>query len=180
MRSARPPTARFTDVTPDLVTLGKVIGGGLPLAAVGGRADLMDLFAPDGPVYQAGTLSGNPLAVAAGLKTLEILERDDPYARMEATARALAEGVTDVARQKGVPVQVSQFGGVFTLFCSEGPVRDLKSAQRCDTALYARIFHGLYQRGLYIAPSQFECNFISAAHAPSTADAFISAFSDSL
>ena len=172
--------ARFTDITPDLVTLGKVIGGGLPLAAVGGRADLMDLFAPDGPVYQAGTLSGNPLAVAAGLKTLEILERDTPYARMEATARALAEGVTDVARQKGVPVQVSQFGGVFTLFCSEGPVRDLKSAQRCDTALYARIFHGLYERGLYIAPSQFECNFISAAHAPSTADAFVSAFADSL
>jgi glutamate-1-semialdehyde 2,1-aminomutase len=99
---------------------------------------------------------------------------------MEATARTLAEGVTDVARRKGVPVQVSQFGGVFTLFCSEGPVRDLASAQRCDTALYARIFHGLYQRGLYIAPSQFECNFISAAHAPSTADAFISAFSDSL
>ena len=173
-------TARFTDITPDLVTLGKVIGGGLPLAAVGGRADLMDLFAPDGPVYQAGTLSGNPLAVAAGLKTLEILERDDPYARMEATARALAEGVTDVARQKGVPVQVSQFGGVFTLFCSETPVRDLASAQRCDTALYARIFHGLYQRGLYIAPSQFECNFISAAHAPTTADAFVSAFADSL
>ena len=173
-------TARFTDVMPDLVTLGKVIGGGLPLAAVGGRADLMDLFAPDGPVYQAGTLSGNPLAVAAGLKTLEILERDNPYARMEATARALAEGVTDVARRKGVPVQVSQFGGVFTLFCSEGPVWDLKSAQRCDTALYAQIFHGLYQRGLYIAPSQFECNFISAAHAPSTADAFISAFADSL
>ena len=173
-------TARYTDVTPDLVTLGKVIGGGLPLAAVGGRADLMDLFAPDGPVYQAGTLSGNPLAVAAGLKTLEILERDDPYARMEATARAIAEGVTDVARQKGVPVRVSQFGGVFTLFCSEGPVRDLASAQRCDTALYARIFHGLYQRGLYIAPSQFECNFISAAHAPAIADAFISAFADSL
>ena len=173
-------TARFTDVTPDLVTLGKVIGGGLPLAAVGGRADLMDLFAPDGPVYQAGTLSGNPLAVTAGLKTLEILERDNPYARMEATARAIAEGVTDVARQKGVPVRVSQFGGVFTLFCSEGPVRDLASAQRCDTALYARIFHGLYQRGFYIAPSQFECNFISAAHAPAIADAFISAFADSL
>ena len=173
-------TARFTDVTPDLVTLGKVIGGGLPLAAVGGRADLMDLFAPDGPVYQAGTLSGNPLAVAAGLKTLEILERDDPYAHMEATARAIAEGVMDVARQKGVPVQVSQFGGVFTLFCSEGPVRDLASAQRCDTTLYARIFHGLYQRGLYIAPSQFECNFISAAHAPAIADALVSAFADSL
>ena len=173
-------TARFTDVTPDLVTLGKVIGGGLPLAAVGGRADLMDLFAPDGPVYQAGTLSGNPLAVAAGLKTLEILERDNPYSRMEATARALAEGVSDVVRRKGVPVQVSQFGGVFTLFCSEEPVRDLVSAQRCDTALYARIFHGLYQRGLYIAPSQFECNFISAAHAPSTADAFCSALADSL
>ena len=107
---------------------------------------------------------------------MRILERDDPYARMEATARALAEGVTDVARQKGVPVRVSQFGGVVTLFCSEGPVRDLVSAQRCDTALYARIFHGLYQRGFYIAPSQFECNFISAAHAPSTADAFVSAF----
>ena len=141
-------TARFTDVTPDLVTLGKVIGGGLPLAAVGGRADLMDLFAPDGPVYQAGTLAGNPLAVAAGLKTLEILERDDPYARMEATARVLAEGVMDVARQKGVPARVSQFGGVFTLFCSEGPVRDRGGrACRCRCRSSAACSRSSVRRG---------------------------------
>ena len=168
----------FAGVEPDIVTLGKVIGGGLPLAAVGGRAELMDRFAPDGPVYQAGTLAGNPLAVAAGLKTLEILERDDPYGGMADVCRTIADGVEGAARRHGVPVHVARFGGVFTIFCSEEPVRDLSSAKRCDTALYARIFHGLYERGIYIAPSQFECNFVSAAHTFADAEKFVASFED--
>ena len=170
----------FADIEPDIVTLGKVIGGGLPLAAVGGKAEIMDMFAPDGPVYQAGTLAGNPLAVAAGLKTLEILERDKPYFGSAAVCDMLAEGVNVAASAHGVPVHVAHFGGVFTLFCSSTAVTDLKTAQQCDTKLYARIFHGLYDRGIYIAPSQFECNFISAVHHLSDADMFISSFEQAL
>ena len=168
----------FAGIEPDVVTLGKVIGGGLPLAAVGGRAELMDLFAPDGPVYQAGTLAGNPLAVAAGIKTLEILERDDPYGGMADVCRAIADGVEDAAERHGMPLHVARCGGVFTIFCSESPVRDLASAKRCDTALYARLFHGLYGRGIYIAPSQFECNFVSAAHTFADAEKFVASFED--
>jgi len=173
-------SALFADIEPDIVTLGKVIGGGLPLAAVGGKAEIMDMFAPDGPVYQAGTLAGNPLAVAAGLKTLEILERDNPYQAMAAVCGMLAEGVNAAARAHGVPVHVAHFGGVFTLFCSDAAVTDLASAQKCDTKLYAKIFHGLYDSGIYIAPSQFECNFVSVAHTPSDAATFVSAFEQAM
>ena len=168
----------FANVEPDIVTLGKVIGGGLPLAAVGGKAMYMDRFAPEGPVYQAGTLAGNPLAVAAGLKTLEILERDNPYQGMAAKCARIAEGVNAIAQECGVPLRVAHFGGVFTLFCAAEPVEDLAGAMRCDTALYAKVFHGLYDRGIYIAPSQFECNFVSAAHTDADIDAFISAISE--
>jgi glutamate-1-semialdehyde 2,1-aminomutase len=168
----------FANVEPDIVTLGKIIGGGLPLAAVGGKAMYMDRFAPEGPVYQAGTLSGNPLAVAAGLKTLEILERDNPYLGMAAKCGRIAEGVNAIAQEHGIPLRAAHFGGVFTLFCSTEPVTDLAGAMRCDTALYAKVFHGLYDRGIYIAPSQFECNFVSAAHSDANVDAFISAVGD--
>ena len=168
----------YAGVEPDIVTLGKVIGGGLPLAAVGGKAEYMDMFAPSGPVYQAGTLAGNPLAVAAGLKTLEILERDDPYPAMAAKCAKLAEGVNAVAKSRGIPLHVAGFGGVFTVFCSVDPVKDLAGAMRCDTALYSKIFHGLFDRGIYIAPSQFECNFVSAAHSDADIDAFTAAFAD--
>ena len=136
----------------------------------------MDAFAPAGPVYQAGTLAGNPLAVAAGLKTLEILERDNPYASMSAKCARMAEGVNAVAVTKGLPVRVAYLGGVFTVFCSAEPVSGLADAMHCDTSLYAKIFHGLYDRGIYVAPSQFECNFVSAAHTDSDVDFFISAF----
>jgi len=170
----------FAEVEPDIVTLGKVIGGGLPLAAVGGKAMYMDRFAPEGPVYQAGTLAGNPLAVAAGLKTLEILERDNPYQGMAAKCARIADGVNAIAQECGVPLRVANFGGVFTLFCSAEPVADLAGAMRCDTALYAKVFHGLYDRGIYIAPSQFECNFVSAAHTDADVDAFVSAFGEVL
>jgi len=166
----------FGGVSPDIITLGKVVGGGLPLAAVGGRRKWMKLLAPDGPVYQAGTLSGNPLAVSAGLATLDVLERELPYARMAELGGRLSASVTAIAAERGVAAFCQSFGGVFTIFCSEGPVRSLADARRCDTRLYARIFHGLLDRGIYTAPSQFECNFISAAHSARDVDAFISAF----
>ena len=170
----------YADIQPDIVTLGKVIGGGLPLAAVGGKAEYMNAFAPDGPVYQAGTLAGNPLAVAAGLKTLEILEREAPYAKMAEKCKRLADSVNSIARERDIAVHASAFGGVFTLFCSDSPVKNLEDAMRCDTALYAKIFHCLFNQGVYIAPSQFECNFISAAHTDSDIEAFISAFSQAV
>ncbi len=169
-------SALYGGITPDLVTLGKVIGGGLPLAAVGGKRKWMKALAPTGPVYQAGTLSGNPLAVAAGLKTLEVLERELPYTRMAELGSALAVGISTIAAEHGLPVRCQSFNGVFTIFCSEAPVTDLASAKACDTKLYARIFHGLLDRGIYVAPSQFECNFISAAHAVRDVDEMLDAF----
>ena len=169
-------SALYGGVTPDIVTLGKVIGGGLPLAAVGGRRKWMKQLAPDGPVYQAGTLSGNPLAVAAGLKTLEVLERDMPYTRMAELGSALAVGISTIAAEHGLPVRCQSFNGVFTLFCTETPVTDLASAKKSDTRLYARIFHGLLDRGIYLAPSQFECNFVSAAHTERDVDELLDRF----
>jgi glutamate-1-semialdehyde 2,1-aminomutase len=156
--------AATVGVKPDLVTLGKVIGGGLPLAAVGGAAVFMDELAPRGKIYQAGTLSGNPLAVAAGLKTLEVLERENPYPRMAELGRRLAETVSAAAASKGVPLHCAQHQGVFTLFCARAPVRNLADAKRSDTAAYARLFHAVLDRGYYLPPSQFEAGFISAAH----------------
>ncbi len=169
-------TSAFGGIDPDLVTLGKVIGGGLPLAAFGGKAKYMDLLAPEGPVYQAGTLSGNPLAVAAGMKTIEILIREKPYWRMSKLAEMIENGVNSRAREIGLPVTVAREGGVFTLFASASPVSCLDDAKGCDTALYARIFHTLYSNGVYIAPSQFEVNFVSAAHSEGDAARLLAAF----
>ncbi len=171
-------SALYGGVSPDIVTLGKVIGGGLPLAAVGGRRRWMKQLAPTGPVYQAGTLSGNPLAVAAGLKTLEILERDLPYTRMAELGSALAVAASTIAAEHGLPIRCQSFNGVFTFFCTEQPVTDLASAKMADTRLYARMFHGLLDRGIYLAPSQFECNFISAAHTARDVDALLDRFDD--
>lgn len=171
-------SALYGGVTPDLITLGKIIGGGLPLAAIGGRAKWMRQLAPTGPVYQAGTLSGNPVAVAAGLKTLEILEREQPYDRMAELGSALAVGISMIAAEHGLPVTCQSFNGVFTPFCTDLPVQDLADAKACSTKLYAQIFHGLLDRGIYIAPSQFECNFVSAAHTSADVDAFLDRFDD--
>ncbi len=158
---------------PDLLTLGKVIGGGLPLAAVGGSAIFLDQLAPCGKIYQAGTLSGNPLAVAAGLKTLEVLERDNPYPRMTQLAAHMADTINQGAQAKGLPLHCAQYGGVFTLFCSTAkPHRNLQEVKRCNTTLYARLFHALLQRGFYVAPSQFEIGFVSAAHSAEEIDNF--------
>ena len=171
-------SALYGGITPDLITLGKVIGGGFPLAAVGGKAKWMKQLAPTGPVYQAGTLSGNPVAVAAGLKTLDILAREEPYGRMAELGSALAVGISTIAAEHGVPVTCQSFNGVFTPFCTDLPVQDLADAKACSTKLYAKIFHGLLDRSIYIAPSQFECNFVSAAHTAKDVDEFLAKFDE--
>ena len=164
--------AKIAGVKPDLMTLGKVIGGGLPLAAVGGAAVFMDELAPRGKIYQAGTLSGNPLAVAAGLKTIEILERDDPYPRLEQLGLQVADIINTAAASKGLPFRCAQYGGVFTVFFARQPVKNLADARRCDTQAYAQHFHTLLNRGYYLPPSQFEVGFISAAHSEEDVTAF--------
>ena len=164
--------AKIAGVKPDLITLGKIIGGGLPLAAVGGSAVFMDELAPRGKIYQAGTLSGNPLAVAAGLKTIEILERDDPYPRLAQLGQRVAEIINTAAASKGLPLHCAQYGGVFTVFFTGQPVRNLADAKQCDTQAYAQHFHAMLKSGYYLPPSQFEVGFISAAHSEEEVTAF--------
>jgi glutamate-1-semialdehyde 2,1-aminomutase len=152
-------------VTPDLTILGKVIGGGLPAAAYAGRADLMERVAPAGEVYQAGTLSGNPLAVAAGLATLRLLD-DAAYAALDRTTAGLAAGLESAARDAGVPVQVASTTGLLTVFFSPAPVRDYDGARACDHDAHAAFCRGLLERGVYPPPSQYEAWFPSLAHRP--------------
>lgn len=151
-------------ITPDLTVLGKILGGGLPAAAYGGRAEIMDTLAPLGGVYQAGTLSGNPAAMAAGLATLETLVASPPYARLDALAGQLAEGLRDAAARAGVPIQQNRVGSMQTLFFTATPVTDYRTAKTVDTKRYARFFHGMLAAGVYLAPSQFEAGFVSTAH----------------
>ncbi|MDA0578333.1 MAG: glutamate-1-semialdehyde 2,1-aminomutase, partial [Verrucomicrobia bacterium] len=162
-------------VRPDLTCLGKIIGGGAPIGAVGGRADIMRHLAPLGGVYQAGTLSGNPLAVAAGLAMLKLIQRENPYARTAELAKALADGVNAAAATAGVVLHVAQLGSMFTPFFCEGPVTDLASVKRCDAQRYARFFQAMLQSGIYLPPSQFEVGFISAAHTDADIHAFVQA-----
>ena len=151
-------------VLPDLTCLGKIIGGGLPVGAYGGRRDLMEQMAPLGPVYQAGTLSGNPLAMAAGIATLELLREPGMYERLEALGAQLAEGMTRAAEAAGVPLTVNRVGSMLTGFFTEGPVTDYASATAADTTRYARFHQAMLARGVYLAPSQFEAAFVSLAH----------------
>jgi glutamate-1-semialdehyde 2,1-aminomutase len=151
-------------VTADLVTLGKVIGGGLPVGAYGGRADLMNRMAPVGPVYQAGTLSGNPLATAAGLATLAQVQQPGFYERLEATAGALMAGLQAIADDAGVPFSTVHVGGMFGFFLRGTPPRDLAEAQQADVTRFGRLFRALLEAGVSMAPSAFEAGFISAAH----------------
>jgi glutamate-1-semialdehyde 2,1-aminomutase len=153
----------LTGVTPDLTVMGKVIGGGLPAAAYGGRRDLMERIAPAGDVYQAGTLSGNPLAVAAALATLAMLD-EQAYLRLRSTTRMLAEGMREAAANAGIAVQVSAVTGLLTVFFSEQPVTDYAGARACDTAAFGAWARGLLARGVYPPPSQFEAWFPSLAH----------------
>ncbi|MBI3666106.1 MAG: glutamate-1-semialdehyde 2,1-aminomutase [Acidobacteria bacterium] len=152
-------------IRPDLTTLGKVIGGGLPIAAYGGRAGIMSRVAPLGPVYQAGTLSGNPLAVSGGLAMLRTLEEHpEIYGQLEQRAGRLCDGVAAAARAAGRALTINRAGSMFTFFFTPDPVTDYETAKRSDTAAYARFFRGLLERGVYLPPSQFEAAFLSAAH----------------
>jgi glutamate-1-semialdehyde 2,1-aminomutase len=151
-------------IRPDLTCLGKIIGGGLPVGAYGGRREIMEQIAPLGPVYQAGTLSGNPLAMTAGIETLKLLQQPGGYQRLETAAARLAAELAAEAEKAGVPVQGNRVASAMTLFFTSGPVTDYTSARGADTARYARFFRGMLERGVYLAPSQFEAGFVSLAH----------------
>ncbi len=159
---------------PDLVTFGKVIGGGLPVGAFGGRAEIMDRVAPAGPVYQAGTLSGNPMAMGAGIATLRQLGPAS-YERLERTAARLADGLAGAAKEAGVPVQLNRVGSMLTVFFSEKPVFDAASARACDTGRFGRFFHAMLDAGVYLPPSQFEAAFVSLAHSEEDVEATVEA-----
>lgn len=162
-------------VTPDLTCLGKIIGGGLPVGAFGGRAELMNNLAPLGRVYQAGTLSGNPVAVAAGLATLRVLLRAPPYERLAALGARIAAGLSVAAGRADVPLYAAHLGGLFTPFFTLPPVRNMAEAATCDTAAYGRFFHAMLRQGIYLPPAQFEVAFVSAAHSDLDAAALIAA-----
>jgi len=153
-------------IQPDMTTLGKIIGGGLPCGAFGGRADIMNLLAPLGPVYQAGTLSGNPLAMAAGLATLEYLEANKSavYDRLEASSARLAKGVADAAQSAGIPVTTNRVGAMLTWFFTANPVTDFESASTSDTAFFGRFHRAMLDAGVWLPPSQFEAAFLGTAH----------------
>ena len=167
-------------VTPDLTCLGKIVGGGLPAAAFGGRADIMQKLAPLGPVYQAGTLSGNPLAMAAGLKCLDILGRPGNYDRLDQLGKKLADGLTAAAQAAGVPACVNRVGSMVTLFFTAGPVTDYVSAKTSDTTRFAAFFRNMRERGVFLPPSQFEAMFVSLAHTDEDLDQVITAAKASL
>lgn len=154
----------YYGIAPDLACLGKVIGGGLPLAAFGGRADLMEQLAPLGPVYQAGTLSGNPLAVAGGRATLELLREPGTYEALFDKTAALVRGMEDIARRHSVPMRVNHVGAMFSVFFSEDEVVDYQSACKADAELFSRYYRAMLGAGVYLAPSQFEAAFVSTAH----------------
>jgi glutamate-1-semialdehyde 2,1-aminomutase len=163
-RVARGGYQEICGITPDLTALGKVIGGGLPVGAFGGRAEIMDLLSPLGPVYQAGTLSGNPLAMAAGLAQLRELERRDGWTHLETLGAAYEEQVRHALRRAGLPYQFQRIGSMFCLYFTGEPVRDLASAQKADRARFSKFFHFCREAGVYFAPSQFEAGFLSMAH----------------
>lgn len=162
-------------IRPDLTVLGKIIGGGLPVGAFGGRRDVMDALSPEGPVYQAGTLSGNPLAVAAGIAALSVLAKKDTYRELAEKADYIGEGLQGVFARADVPTWTNRVGSMWTTFFQKGPVADYRSAKRSDTAAYARYFHGMLARGVYLAPSQFEAAFVSLAHTRKDLDRTIAA-----
>ena len=162
-------------VTPDLTCLGKIIGGGLPVGAYGGKAEIMKHIAPDGPVYQAGTLSGNPIAVAAGLATLRILSRPGIYDRLEELSKRLAEGLAKAAKEAGAKVTFNRVGSMMTCFFREGEVTDFASAAASDTERYGTFWREMLARGVYLAPSQFEAAFVSLAHTEEEIDYTIEA-----
>ncbi len=169
------------DVTPDLTTLGKIIGGGLPVGAYGGRRDIMEMVAPAGPMYQAGTLSGNPLAMTAGLETLRILTEDPAlYARLDDDAEAFCSGMQDILDEYGLPYVTNRVGSMFTLFFTDRQVRNWEDAKSCDTAKFGTYFSNMLDRGIYLAPSQFEAAFMSIMHSSDDRERTLEAARESL
>ncbi|HEY6951560.1 MAG TPA: glutamate-1-semialdehyde 2,1-aminomutase, partial [Bacteroidota bacterium] len=180
-RVARGGAQELYHIVPDLTTLGKIIGGGLPVGAYGGRKDIMSMVAPSGPVYQAGTLSGNPLAMAAGLATLRILqETPDFYKKLEEQSLRLENGIQRIIEKKKLPVTQNRVGSMFTLFFTATPVVDYTSATKADTKRFSRYYTEMLGRGIYLAPSQFEAAFLSSAHSQQDIDATIAAAEESL
>ena len=177
-RVARGGVQELAGVMPDLTCMGKVVGGGLPLGAVGGRAEIMDRLAPLGDVYQAGTLSGNPLAVAAGLKTLEILDRDDAYRKLDSLGLYLAKGLAQTMGGKGILGTVSRIGSLLTVFFMQESkqVIDFETAARSDKKTFTMFFQGMLERGIYLPPSPFEAWFVSLAHTEEDLDQTLEAF----
>ncbi|MBO0720072.1 MAG: glutamate-1-semialdehyde 2,1-aminomutase [Blastocatellia bacterium] len=174
-RVARGGAQEIYGIKPDLTCLGKIIGGGLPVGAFGGRREIMDQVAPVGPVYQAGTLSGNPLAVTAGLTTLRLLKSLNPYPQLERAAARLVEGMSQAAAEAGITTMSNRVGSMFTAFFTKDAVTDWTSANRSDRDRYARFFHAMLAEGVYLAPSQFEAGFVSAAHSDETIERTIAA-----
>ncbi|MDB9538221.1 glutamate-1-semialdehyde 2,1-aminomutase [Anabaenopsis tanganyikae CS-531] len=162
-------------VTPDLTTLGKVIGGGLPVGAYGGRRDIMSMIAPAGPVYQAGTLSGNPLAMTAGIKTLELLQRPGTYEYLDKITQKLADGLLQIAQETGHPACGGHISAMFGLFFTSGPVHNYEDAKKSDMAKFGRFHRGMLERGIYLAPSQFEAGFTCLAHSEADIDQTLAA-----
>tara|TARA_Y100001968_G_scaffold302559_1_gene315971 strand:- start:6133 stop:7371 length:1239 start_codon:yes stop_codon:yes gene_type:complete len=174
--------ARF-GVTPDLTTMGKVIGGGLPVGAYGGRKEIMSMVAPAGPMYQAGTLSGNPLAMTAGIKTLELLQQEGTYERLETLTQTLLKGIIAAGKEAGLKITGSSIGAMFGFYLCEGPVRNFEEAKATDSERFGKLHRSMLEKGVYLAPSAFEAGFTSLAHSEddinATLQAFKEAFSES-
>ena len=162
-------------IQPDLTTLGKIIGGGMPVGAYGGRADIMNVVSPLGPVYQAGTLSGNPVAMASGIATLSTLKATNPYSQLETLTQSLVNGLSRLATDAGVPHTIPRVGSMFTFFFNPDPVMNLATASKSDTTSFARYFNAMLERGIYLPCSQFEANFVSAAHSQAEVSATLDA-----
>jgi glutamate-1-semialdehyde 2,1-aminomutase len=169
----------LTNVIPDLTAMGKIIGGGLPVGAFGGKSEIMDQLAPLGPVYQAGTLSGNPLAMAAGIASLKMLRDDAPYKHLENTGQQLAKGLQDIAHDKGVPLQIPQIGSMYCLFFSEEKVNNFEQAISCNHMSFNSVFHKMIEHGVYLPPSSYETCFISTKHTDQEVTHTLEAFSHS-
>ncbi len=163
------------EVTPDLTTLGKIIGGGLPVGAYGGRRDIMAMVAPAGPMYQAGTLSGNPLAMTAGIKTLELLQKPGTYEYLDNITKRLSDGLLQIAQETGHEVCGGQVSGMFGLFFTSGPVHNYEDAKKSDLTKFSRFHRGMLEHGIYLAPSQFEAGFTSIAHTDADIDKTLAA-----
>ena len=180
-RVARGGAQELYGVMPDLTTLGKIIGGGLPVGAYGGRAEIMNMIAPAGPVYQAGTLSGNPLAMAAGLATLNAIDEDeDFYSRLERRSADLEQGIADAAQKQGVIVTINRVGSMMTVFFTDAEVVDFDTAKSSDTGKFAEVFGRMLEAGVYLPPSQFEAMFVSAAHSADDVERTVEAFAQAI